>query len=224
MGEPSPTGVIAVRPTSTVVGRPEWMNAAETAGRARLRWEPDRADHLAAHTLVRECAAALLGREPGSLRVRLCCPGCGAQDHGTPEVLGHPEVSLSLSHGRGVVAALAAQHPCGVDVETTDGVQRAVPRRALTDRERQWVSGQPVGSDLSLWVLKESLVKAGVDTLDRAARIEVVSTDGDVARRHRNLDLGLSRSAVGEVGWVLGWAVCAGTVLRPLAQVGVGLR
>ncbi|WP_236242995.1 hypothetical protein [Streptomyces sp. CC228A] len=84
---------------------------------ARLAPGQQRDDYLAAHVLVRVCAARLLGVDPAVLVLGQRCAGCGGEDHGRPFLRGLPGVGVSLSHTRGAVAAAAGPGPVGVDVE-----------------------------------------------------------------------------------------------------------
>jgi 4'-phosphopantetheinyl transferase len=145
----------------------------------RLREARDRAAYLAAHILVRTCAAELLGTAPESVELAQACPGCGRTDHGRPYVVGAPAVHVSLSHTRGWVAAVAADGPCGVDIEHVRPVSPAVPRRVLSAAEQSWVAAQPdpTRSFTTLWARKEALVKAGVGSIDDAARIDALHDD-----------------------------------------------
>jgi 4'-phosphopantetheinyl transferase len=157
---------------------PGLLSAAELARRDRLRHLADRAAYAAAHLLAREVAAELLGVTADRVDLRQRCPGCGAIGHGRPEVLGVPEVFVSLAHTRRHVAAIAAPAPCGIDVE------EAVPGRlvagALAERERRWVARQrePGRAFARLWTRKEALVKAGVGSLADAAALDVLDDDG----------------------------------------------
>lgn len=145
----------------------------------RLREERDRAAYLAAHVLVRTCAAELLGAAPGSIELAQECPGCRRTGHGRPYVVGAPAVHVSLSHTRGWVAAIAADRPCGIDIEHVRQVSPGVPRRVLSPAEQAWLADEadPVRSFTILWARKEALVKAGVGDLDDAARLEVLRDD-----------------------------------------------
>ncbi|WP_054682194.1 4'-phosphopantetheinyl transferase family protein [Microbacterium sp. No. 7] len=148
------------------------LTDVETARRDRLVHAEDRAAYEAAHLLARDVAGELLGRDPGALVLAQRCEGCGSDEHGVPRIVGAPDdVHVSLSHARGVVAAIAARRPCGVDVERMPG---AVPAGALTPAERAWLEGeaQPARAALALWTRKECLVKAGLATLDRVHAVD----------------------------------------------------
>jgi 4'-phosphopantetheinyl transferase len=121
---------------------------------------PDGDERQAARRLVLRAAAASLAVAPARLWV----------DHdpgGRPVLRGAgPGVHISVSHGRGVVAAaLSARGPIGVDVE----VVRPVPavelaRRWFAAEEAGWVLGRPeperAAAFLWLWTCKEALGKA----------------------------------------------------------------
>lgn len=170
------------------------LTAAEQERRDRLRHERDRAAYVAAHTLVRICAGELLGAPAGDITVAQQCPGCGKIDHGRPYVVDAPDVHVSLSHTRGWVAAIAAERPCGIDIERVRPVSPAVVRRVLARSEQAWVAEQPdpVRAFATLWARKEALVKAGIGDLDLASRIDVL---GDARLRDWAHDTGEAAGA-----------------------------
>lgn len=155
------------------------LTPTEQARHDRLRAERDRHAYLAAHRLVRVCAADLLAAAPTDVELAQQCPECRLTDHGRPYVLGAPEVHVSLSHTRGWVAAMASDAPCGVDIEQVREVSAGVPRRVLTAAEQAWVADQddPTRAFAVLWARKEALVKAGVGSIDDAARLEVLADE-----------------------------------------------
>ncbi|HEY1179199.1 MAG TPA: hypothetical protein VGF17_23850, partial [Phytomonospora sp.] len=149
------------------------FTALERERAGRFRFDADRVAYLAAHALVRDCAAELLGVPAGGLVLGQRCPDCGRDDHGRPHVEDHGEVNVSLSHTRGFVAAGASRGPVGVDVETVSG--HGVPDEVLAPAER-------AGGELDRlrrWVLKESLIKVGAARLDGLAGVDLSVVDGD---------------------------------------------
>ncbi|MFT4082359.1 MAG: 4'-phosphopantetheinyl transferase superfamily protein [Nocardioides sp.] len=178
------TGLVewAIRPVADVRPRPEWLTAPELARHRRLVRVADRAAYLAAHTLVRECAAALVGTPPGEVGFGQRCASCGDVDHGAPYVEGG--VRVSLSHTRGHVAAIAAPTPCGIDVELVRA--GAPPAGVLTPRETSWVERQPdpARAFTGLWVRKEALIKAGVGHLGEVGALEVLEPGAGVGDVH----------------------------------------
>lgn len=157
------------------------LTAAERARHERLVADADKQAYAAAHVLVRECAAELLGTVRGEIVIEQRCPRCDSAEHGAPSVAGAETVRVSLSHTRGQVAAVAATRRCGIDVEK---VSRG-PDRALSRREADWVAGQEDAAYAftRLWVRKEALVKAGHGSMAAAQRLEVLSGDppGDLS-------------------------------------------
>ncbi|MGW2489086.1 4'-phosphopantetheinyl transferase family protein [Streptomyces sp. NPDC001606] len=169
---PSPATPLAlVRATADVLPLLDTVALApyERDRAARLPAGERRADYLAAHVLVRLCAARLLGVDPADLTLRQSCADCGGEDHGRPFLREWPEVGVSLSHARGAVAAAAGPGPVGVDVEdAADAVfSPRVAARVLAPAELAAVhaDSDPARSFLRLWVRKEALVKVGVATL-----------------------------------------------------------
>ncbi|MER7560095.1 4'-phosphopantetheinyl transferase superfamily protein [Nocardioides sp. NPDC126508] len=151
------------------------LTAAERARHERLVAEADKQAYAAAHVLVRECAAELLGTTREEIVIGQRCARCGSTEHGAPSVAGDAGtvIQVSLSHTRGQVAAVAATSRCGIDVEK---VSRG-PDRALSRREAAWVAGQEDAAYAftRLWVRKEALVKAGHGSMAAAQRLDVLS-------------------------------------------------
>lgn len=204
---------------SSLASQP-WLAAAassrltpqECARLDRLRHPEDRASYLAAHILVRECAAELIGCDPTDLALVQHCDGCGGDDHGRPALRGTPtaaphvdqhggrrfgrsldgslrafeapsvggaEVRVSLSHTRGYAAAIASLRDCGIDVEGGGG---SIPRGVLTATEADWLRVQQDQRTAftQLWTRKESLIKAGLGSLDRAHQLDALHLPGGV--------------------------------------------
>lgn len=151
------------------------LSTAERARHERLVADADKQAYAAAHVLVRECAAELLGTVREEIVIEQRCARCDSTEHGAPSVAGAGAVRVSLSHTRGQVAAVAAARRCGIDVEK---VSRG-PDRALSPREAAWVAGQEDAAYAftRLWVRKEALVKAGHGSMAAAQRLDVLSGD-----------------------------------------------
>jgi 4'-phosphopantetheinyl transferase len=169
--------VVAARPDE-VLGRldQDLLSPIERRRCAEPRHADDRDARAAAHLLVRWAAAQVTCRPVESLVLVQRCPDCGAADHGRPAIAG-TSLHVSLGHARGVVVASAHTEPVGVDVErATSGADAPADRSvALTSAESRRVgdAADPAREFLHHWVLKESLVKIGVATLDTLAGIEV---------------------------------------------------
>jgi 4'-phosphopantetheinyl transferase len=172
-----------------------WLTPAEVDRAARFVQDTDRRDFVAAHLLVRQVAAAVLGAPPESVRLTQRCERCGGP-HGRPFLPAYPDLWVSLSHSRGVVAAAAGGVPVGVDIELLDGSHDGLldSSHVLTSTERELV--RRAGKDgpeaaarafLRLWVRKETLVKLGRITLDSLPTVDVsalpVEPAGDVDQR-----------------------------------------
>ncbi|MFJ2757920.1 4'-phosphopantetheinyl transferase family protein [Nocardioides sp. NPDC087217] len=151
------------------------LSTAERARHERLVADADKQAYAAAHVLVRECAAELLGTVREEIVIEQRCARCDSTEHGAPSVAGAAAVRVSLSHTRGQVAAVAAGRRCGIDVEK---VTRG-PDRALSPREAAWVAGQEDAAYAftRLWVRKEALVKAGHGSMAAAQRLDVLADD-----------------------------------------------
>jgi 4'-phosphopantetheinyl transferase len=172
----------AVRPTRDVLPLLGTVRLApyEEARAARLAPGPRRDDFLAAHVLVRLCAARATGEPLSSLVVAQRCEDCGGDDHGRPYLPDRPGTGISLSHAEGVVAAAAGPGPVGVDVEAVPAGAPAAPdarllARVLAPSEIAAVRGapDPMVAFLRHWVRKEALVKVGAATLGTLRRLDL---------------------------------------------------
>lgn len=180
--------VLAVsQPTARVLdqfgaGGAAVLTAAERGRMGRLRRAEDRRDFLAAHLLVRLCAARLLGGDPAEISIVQRCGACGGP-HGRPDISGHPDVAASLAHSRGVVAAAAGTAPVGIDVEAlppAPGLSAADLSAVLTAAEIQAVesAADPQRELLLRWVRKEACLKAGLVDLDGMADFHPLGQPG----------------------------------------------
>lgn len=155
---------------------PHLLTGQERARLGSFGSESGRRDFIAAHLLVRLCAARLLGTGPAQVSFGQFCPGCHATDHGRPLLTDRPDIHLSTSHTAGVVAAAAGHAPVGVDVERY-GRQRsaALMRRVLAPAEFALVTEHPDPRHafLRLWTRKEALIKVGRATIDSLAAVDL---------------------------------------------------
>lgn len=160
------------------------LTALEQRRASRFHHESGRIDFTAAHILVRLCAARLLGIPAAGLTLAQHCPGCGTDEHGKPYLIGLPDVHVSLSHTRGVVAAAAGWQPVGIDVELPQrgGPAVGVAERVLTEGELHQVRAQadPSRAFLRQWVRKEAMIKIGRATLDTLDRLDLSALPPDV--------------------------------------------
>lgn len=159
------------------------LTLAEERRAGRWQHARDRASFMAARVVARSCVADLMDIPAAEVVLRQECRECGGAEHGAPRVADRPGVHVAWSHTAGVVAAVAATEPCGIDVEPVDQVVAS----ALTPGEAAWVAVQPAPgvAFARLWTRKEALVKAGVVTLEGAVRTDV-------------------RALAADPGWVLG--------------------
>jgi 4'-phosphopantetheinyl transferase len=171
----SPVVLAVCRPTTLVMvdagaSGEGLLSPAEKERMSRLRRSSDREDFQAAHVLVRQCAARLLGVDPGDVSIVQHCATCGGP-HGRPEVAGHPDVGASIAHSHGVVAAAAGTVPVGIDVEAfppADGLAATDLSAALTAAEMRAIesAADRPRAMLLAWVRKEACLKAGLVDLD----------------------------------------------------------
>jgi 4'-phosphopantetheinyl transferase len=128
----------------------------------------DRARFVTGVALSRTVLGERLGVEPRDVPLDRTCERCG-RPHGKPFVPGGPELSISHSADRVVLAV--ADVPVGVDVEKLDRdvVPTRLARRVLLPEEQAAVA-TPLDF-LRAWARKEAVVKAtgeGTSVLPRA--------------------------------------------------------
>ncbi|MCG5212526.1 4'-phosphopantetheinyl transferase superfamily protein [Streptosporangium soli] len=161
-----PDPVVLAGPTATLRFHDgeALLTDVERERAARLLREGDRRDYVAAHVLVRHCAAELLGLPPDKLTLLQHCDTCGP-GHGRPYLAEAPDVGVSLSHTMGYVCAAAGPGKVGVDVERVPpgpmdpdlAGQALAPRELVLVRDNRALIRQ--------WVRKEALVKRDELTL-----------------------------------------------------------
>ncbi|MGV9774275.1 4'-phosphopantetheinyl transferase family protein [Streptosporangium sp. NPDC003464] len=160
--------------------------------------ESDRRDFVAAHLLVRQCAAKVVGVPEDRLTLLQHCDRCGP-GHGKPYFPEVPELGVSLSHSHGYVCAAVGPGRVGVDAERVPAgpMDKALVAHVLAPAERALVRDSE--ELIRLWVRKEALIKRGELTLDDLSTadlsalpitVEAPSPDGpgprlDGARLHR---------------------------------------
>ncbi|MDR8414794.1 4'-phosphopantetheinyl transferase superfamily protein [Nonomuraea sp. 3-1Str] len=156
----------------------EWLTPVERERAARFAFDADRAAFVAAHLLVRQCAAAALGRRPEELTLLQRCDVHGP-GHGRPYVEQAPSLGVSFSHTRGYVCAAVGDGRVGVDAERVPAgpLDGALAEVALTPRERAGVTRND--ELIRLWARKEALIKRGELSLDLLRTAEI-----DWAGRH----------------------------------------
>ncbi|GGK96286.1 hypothetical protein Sme01_31780 [Sphaerisporangium melleum] len=163
-----------MRDSIVMAGRTEAVLAAVTGAltgteRERARsfvHDRDRDDFTAAHLLVRECAAACLGRPARELTLVQHCDEHGP-GHGRPSIAEAPGLAVSLSHTRGYVCAVAGPGRVGVDAEHVPDrpLERTLVEFALSPAELARF-GDGKTRVIRQWVRKEALVKRGELKLD----------------------------------------------------------
>ena len=142
---------------------------------------------------ARLLAERLVATRTGVADVQLAqtCPACGGP-HGRPQVVG-AAAHVGWSRSTGVVAAVVADRPCAIDVESLPALRAApLPLDLYGPGERAWVLAQddPVRAFARLWVRKEVLVKLGDATLDEALGVDVLaSLTGDPVRGRTLVEL-----------------------------------
>ncbi|MCT9930496.1 phosphopantetheinyl transferase-like protein [Planotetraspora sp. A-T 1434] len=149
------------------------LTEAERTRAERFTRKQDRLDFVAAHLLVRHCAAEILGTRACMLTVVQRCDRCG-QAHGRPWLAEEPELSISLAHTSGYVCAAAGPGRIGVDAEHATGgpADENLAALALTPAESALV-GRDNRKLIRQWVRKEALVKRGELALDRLRDVDL---------------------------------------------------
>ncbi|MFF9768517.1 4'-phosphopantetheinyl transferase family protein [Streptomyces sp. NPDC014636] len=173
------------------------LTAAERRRLAAARSERARADFLAARFLARLCVARRTGGSARDVVLEQRCPVC-AGPHGRPRVR-DARCAVSFSYADGVVAASAADHPVGIDVERLSGLPAGggAPGRDgsghfLTRGEIDRVRGSPSPRSVFLrtWVRKEALVKLTARGLPGMADVDLSHLPTHPAHRDRPHRLG----------------------------------
>ncbi|WP_225828323.1 4'-phosphopantetheinyl transferase family protein [Streptomyces naphthomycinicus] len=158
------------------------LTAAERRRLAAVRTERARADFVAARFLARLCVARRTGGPVRDVVLEQRCRVC-AGPHGRPRVRG-ARGGVSFSYADGVVAASAAEHPVGIDIErlpgpaARDGAPGPDPSgygHVLTRGEIDRIRGSPAphSAFLRLWVRKEALVKLTAEGLPAMAGVDL---------------------------------------------------
>jgi 4'-phosphopantetheinyl transferase len=164
-----------------------------------FRRPSDTETFVAAHVLVRVCAARALGTTPDRLTLVQRCDECGGP-HGRPSIQEAPDLAVSLSHTGGHVAACAGRGPLGIDVEVLSGrLDDGLMRRVMAPGEVALIeaAADPSLAFLLLWVRKEALIKVGEATLDTLHEIDL---SADMSRwRDLYLTSWAERGVVGAV-------------------------
>lgn len=158
------------------------LTAVENARAAGFRRRSDAQDFVAAHLLAREAVVLTAGGQKHDVRLASTCLECGSDRHGAPRILGAPELAVSLSHARGVVAAAVAFDAGGLGIDVEPVVAYAdtnlVAAMVMTLAEQRAIAAAPDqhAAFLSFWVCKEALVKAGVAELASLATVDLASS------------------------------------------------
>jgi 4'-phosphopantetheinyl transferase len=201
----------------TAIGdAPSLLTAAERGRADAFRSARDRRDYVAAHALVRTCAARLAGTPPSQLTLLQRCRQCGGA-HGRPTLLEAPRLSVSLSHTTGYVAAMAGFDPVGIDVEDCTRLpDLAAARLTLTALEEAAVmaSAVPRAAFLRQWVRKETFVKLGVVAIDDLQHLDLSDLPMEVGGPAGDGGIRSGTRAVRWDGWHLleWWDAAAGVV------------
>jgi phosphopantetheinyl transferase (holo-ACP synthase) len=87
------------------------------------------------------------------------------------------DVHVSLSHTQGAVAAAAAYHPIGIDIERVRPIRGldGLASMVLAPGERRMLDSacDPVSTLLCLWTRKEALIKAGFTSMAHLRNVDL---------------------------------------------------
>ncbi|WP_405012625.1 4'-phosphopantetheinyl transferase family protein [Kitasatospora sp. NBC_01539] len=212
-GAGGPLALVAA--SASVLALPELgehlLTPVERERADRFRTAQLRDDFVAAHLLVRLCAARLLDVPVTVPVLEQYCPDCRQAGHGVPRLTGRPEIGLSMSHTTGTAAVAAGPGPVGVDVESTEKarVGAELYDRVLTAAEAAAIAAHPDprAAFLRQWVRKEALIKIGRATLDSMAGLDLsalpLDETGPGPAAHRWQDLCLTEWADRRSGLLL---------------------
>ncbi|MFD0387239.1 4'-phosphopantetheinyl transferase superfamily protein [Tistrella bauzanensis] len=153
-----------------------WLDDEERARAARFHFARHRRIYIAAHALLRAWLGRRLGLAPTVLRFTAGARGkpdlAPSQMPLTPD--GRPALRFNLSHTAGMVAIAVTADPetavidLGVDVEAADRLgdyDARIARGFFAEDEAAALEALPDAADrarrfLTLWTLKESVIKA----------------------------------------------------------------
>ncbi|MBG0829641.1 phosphopantetheinyl transferase-like protein [Planomonospora sp. ID67723] len=166
---------------------PALLTEIERDRAARFVRESDRRDFIAAHVLVRRCAARITGVPEDRLTLLQVCELHGP-GHGRPYLAEIPRLGVSLSHSRGYVCAAAGPGRIGVDAEHVPPgpLDESLAEQSLAAAELPLVDGNE--ALIRLWVRKEALVKRGELNLDGLRTTDLSALPLDHSRRPRALE------------------------------------
>ncbi|GII02551.1 4'-phosphopantetheinyl transferase family protein [Planobispora takensis] len=162
------------------------LTEVERERAARFARESDRRDFIAAHILLRRCAAKVTGVPEDRLTLLQVCEYHGP-GHGRPYLAEIPRLGVSLSHSRGYVCAAAGPGRIGVDAENVPPgpVDESLAAQFLAPAERPLVHDNE--ALIRLWVRKEALIKRGELTMDGLRETDLSGLPLDVPARPRAL-------------------------------------
>lgn len=182
---PTPRGAAATvmaGPTQAVLRKALFalpgLNAGERRRSEAFSDDRDRDAFLAAHLLVRLCAARWINSAPERINLVQRCAVCGGP-HGRPLIEAAEWLAVSLTHTRGYVAAAAAPGAVAVDVERPSPrlLNAGLLQAAFSAGEQALVAASPAPADAvtRLWLVKECLIKLGRASLDELAKVDATS-------------------------------------------------
>ena len=87
----------------------------------------------------------------------------GFTEQGKPILVSHKGIYFSLTHSKGVAAAVISDHPCGIDIEKITVYKTAVAKRFFTRNDVEFLEGWEDADKprkfMEVWTFKEALAK-----------------------------------------------------------------
>ncbi len=146
------------------------LPVAEQAEMDSLRLPARQRSFVLSRTLLRHLLATHSGLPPEAMQFARATSG-------RLLLAGNGPWEISLSHGAGLVAAMVANAPCGVDIERPRAARVArVAQRYFAPAEAEWLRTRDAATAerdfFRLWTLKEACAKAlGQGLADNMARL-----------------------------------------------------
>lgn len=156
---------------------PHVLTPEEQAALAHYSVPKRRREWLLGRLAAKEAIAGLTGLPLEMVAIRKL-PGGRPAFHLPEDRL--PGWHLSISHSHGWAAALVAPGPAGVDLELLRELPEGGHRFYLSEAEREWLAGRPLGPHgaVIVWALKEAAFKALEGALPHLRGLEATVQDG----------------------------------------------
>ncbi|HEY9723217.1 MAG TPA: 4'-phosphopantetheinyl transferase superfamily protein [Oscillatoriaceae cyanobacterium] len=161
---------------------PGLLTPDEQAAFAHYTVPKRRREWLLGRLAAKQALAQLTGLQPSAVAIRKLPDGRPVFFLPEDRL---PGWHLSISHSHHWAAALVAPGPAGVDLELMRVLPEGGHRFFLSERERAWLAGRPLGPHgaVILWALKEAAFKALEGALPHMRTLETEIHDGHARLR-----------------------------------------